>query len=139
MQTHDVKPDSLLYNAREVPLIMDSKLNDISRRSFLQRSSGAAAAATAFTIVKPELVRGAGKEKLKAGLIGCGGRGTQAVMNILDGSDNVEIVAMADVFEDRLEGSIRAITEKSPKAEQFQSASRWTPSTASSASMPTRS
>src|ERR1017187_5053550 len=83
-----------------------------SRRSFLASSIGGA---TAFQIIRPELVRGQGKEKLKAGLIGCGGRGTQAVQNILTGCDNVEIVAMADVFEDRLEDSIR--TNKALKPE----------------------
>ncbi len=64
------------------------------------------AGATAFTVVKPELVRGAGKEKLKAGLIGCGGRGTLAAANLLTGDPNVELVAMGDVFEDKLEGSL---------------------------------
>jgi len=83
----------------------------LSRRSFL---TSAATTATAFTIVKPELVRGAGNEKLKAGLIGAGGRGTQAVQNILTGCDNVELVAMADVFEDRLEGSIRQLKALKP-------------------------
>ena len=63
--------------------------------------------AAAFQIVKPELVRGAGKEKLKAGLVGAGGRGTQAIQNILTGCDNVELVAIADVFEDRLEECLR--------------------------------
>ncbi len=76
----------------------------LSRRSFL---TSAAATTTAFTIVKPELVRGAADEKLKAGLVGCGARGTAAVGNILTGCDNVEITAMADLFEDRLEGSLR--------------------------------
>ena len=76
----------------------------VSRRNFLATSIGGA---TAFQIIRPELVRGAGNEKLKAGLVGCGGRGTQAMENILTGCDNVEIVAMADVFEDRLEDSIR--------------------------------
>ena len=84
----------------------------VSRRSFLASSIGGA---TAFQIIKPELVRGAGNEKLKAGLIGCGGRGTQAVQNILTGCDNVEIVALADVFEDRMEDSIR--TNKALKPE----------------------
>ena len=83
-----------------------------SRRSFLASSIGAA---TAFQIIKPELVRGQGKEKLKAGLIGCGGRGTQAMQNILTGCDNVEIVAMADVFEDRLEDSIRTTRALKPE------------------------
>jgi predicted dehydrogenase len=77
---------------------------NVSRRSFLTSS---VAGATAFQIVKPELVRGAGNEKLKAGLVGCGGRGTQAIQNILMGTDNVEIVALGDVFEDRLEDCLR--------------------------------
>ncbi len=79
-------------------------MSEFSRRSFL-----AGASASAFTIVKPELVRGAGDEKLKAGLIGCGGRGTQAVENIMTGCPNVELISMADAFEDRLEGSIRRL------------------------------
>ncbi len=83
-----------------------------SRRSFL---SSAATAATAFTIVKPELVRGAGDEKLKAGLIGAGARGTQAVQNILTGCPNVELTAMADIFEDRLEGSLRNLARLAPE------------------------
>ncbi|MGE5646850.1 MAG: Gfo/Idh/MocA family protein [Acidobacteriota bacterium] len=77
---------------------------DLSRRNFLS-------AATAFTIVSPQLVRGAGSEKLKAGLVGCGGRGTAAASNILTGNENVEIVAMADLFEDHLEGSLRRLTQ----------------------------
>ncbi|HEX8985494.1 MAG TPA: Gfo/Idh/MocA family oxidoreductase [Bryobacteraceae bacterium] len=83
----------------------------LSRRSFLRNSSIAGAAATAFTIVKPELVRGAGNEKLKAGLIGCGGRGTEAVRNILDGCPNVELTAMGDAFENRLEQSFKELSE----------------------------
>ena len=69
--------------------------NSVSRRVFL-----AAASATA-------LARGAtANDRLKAGLVGCGGRGTQAVVNLLTGNENVELVAMADVFEDHLEGSL---------------------------------
>ena len=83
----------------------------LSRRSFLRNSSIAGAAATAFTIVKPELVRGAGNEKLKAGLIGCGGRGTEAVSNILTGCPNVELTAMGDAFENRLEQSFKELSE----------------------------
>lgn len=90
---------------------MDSKLNDISRRGFLRRSTAVTAAATGFTIVRPELVRGAGKERLKAGVVGCGGRGTEAAINLIEGADNVEIVAMGDLFEDRLERSLRQMRE----------------------------
>lgn len=71
----------------------------LSRRSLLTGAS-------AFTILQPHLVRGAGKEKLRAGIVGCGGRGTQAVADLLTGNENVELVAMADVFEDHLETSL---------------------------------
>ncbi len=77
--------------------------NDVSRRAFLGAGAGA------FTILRPDFLRGAGSEKLKAGLVGCGGRGTQAAVNMLSGNPNVELVAMADVFEDHLEGSLRRL------------------------------
>ncbi|SPE36143.1 Oxidoreductase domain protein [Candidatus Sulfopaludibacter sp. SbA3] len=82
-----------------------------SRRSFL---TSAIAGASAFQIVKPELVRGAGNERLKAGLVGCGARGTQAVQNLLTGCDNVDFVAMADIFEDRLQESINNLKKLPP-------------------------
>jgi predicted dehydrogenase len=77
-----------------------------SRRSFL---SGPAAGAAAFTIIRPELVRGWAGARLKVGLVGCGGRGTQAAQQLLFGSENVELVAMGDVFEDRLEKSLKEV------------------------------
>jgi hypothetical protein len=80
------------------------KSDSVSRRGFLAKSVGGAAA---FQIIRPELVRGFADTKLKAGLIGCGGRGTQAIENMLTGVPNVEVVALADIFEDRMESSIR--------------------------------
>jgi len=97
--------------------------NAVSRRSFLKRSTGVAAGASAFTIIKPELVRGAGNEKLKAGIIGCGQRGTEAVSQLLYGNENVELVAMGDIFEDHLEASldnIRNSTEYPGLAEKVK-------------------
>jgi len=43
-----------------------------------------------------------GKE-LKAGLIGCGGRGTGAALNFLSAGPNLKVTALGDVFHDRLE------------------------------------
>ena len=81
--------------------------SELFRRSFLKGAAGAAG----FTILRPELVRGAGNERLRAGVIGCGGRGTQAVVNLLTGTENVELVAMADVFEDHLEASLANVRD----------------------------
>ncbi len=68
------------------------------RRSFL--------AAGAFTIVNPDLVRGSGGAKLKAGLVGAGGRGRQAVVDFLTADPNVEVTSIGDLFEDKLEQNL---------------------------------
>ena len=48
---------------------------------------------------------------LKAGLIGCGGRGTGAAMDFLDAGPNLQIVALGDVFQDQL-NNCREILKK---------------------------
>jgi predicted dehydrogenase len=63
--------------------------------------------------VKPQLVKGWANEKLKAGLVGCGGRGTQAVIDMMQGTDNIDLVSMGDIFEDKLEASIKNIARHS--------------------------
>ena len=40
---------------------------------------------------------------LRAGLIGCGGRGTGAAINFLDAGPNLQIVAIGDVFQDQVD------------------------------------
>ncbi|MEA1877805.1 MAG: Gfo/Idh/MocA family oxidoreductase [Bacteroidota bacterium] len=40
---------------------------------------------------------------LKAGLVGCGNRGTGAAFNFLDAGPNLELIALADVFDDQLQ------------------------------------
>jgi len=42
-------------------------------------------------------------KKLRAGLIGCGGRGSGAAVNFVDAGPNLEIVALGDVFSDQLQ------------------------------------
>lgn len=43
-------------------------------------------------------------ELLRAGLVGCGSRGTGAAVDFLDAGPNLEIVALGDVFQDQLDG-----------------------------------
>lgn len=40
---------------------------------------------------------------LKAALVGCGGRGIGAAFNFLDAGNDVSVVALADLFPDKLE------------------------------------
>ena len=42
-------------------------------------------------------------DTIKVALIGCGGRGTGAIAQALSTKENIELVAMADVFRDRLD------------------------------------
>ena len=44
-----------------------------------------------------------GKE-LKVGLVGCGGRGSGAIYNLLNAANGIKVVALGDTFADRLNG-----------------------------------
>ena len=50
---------------------------------------------------------------LKAGLIGCGGRGTGAAVNFLNAGPNLQITALADVFQDRIDRCRETIKKNS--------------------------
>ncbi|MBN2030541.1 Gfo/Idh/MocA family oxidoreductase [bacterium] len=52
---------------------------------------------------------------LKVGLIGCGGRGTGAAMNFLAAGPNLEIAALADTFQDRLNNARATVEERMGK------------------------
>ena len=55
-------------------------------------------------VVIPEMGEKAIEGKpLRTGIIGCGDRGSGAAFNYLDSADGVSIVAMADIFQDKLE------------------------------------
>ena len=53
---------------------------------------------------------------LKAGLIGCGGRGTGAAVDFLNAGPNLEIVALGDVFQDKMD-ACREILKKQKNVE----------------------
>src|SRR4030042_1791728 len=52
----------------------------------------------------PPVLRGApGGKKLRAGLVGAGARGTGAAVNFISSGPDLEIVALADVFQDKID------------------------------------
>ena len=53
---------------------------------------------------------------LKAGLIGCGGRGTGAAVDFLNAGPNLEIVALGDVFQEKID-ACREILKKQKNVE----------------------
>ncbi|RMH01474.1 MAG: gfo/Idh/MocA family oxidoreductase [Planctomycetota bacterium] len=96
-------------------------MSPTSRRSFLAASSalaggallrGAGASTPAATAAAPAPPRNPmGDDEIRVALIGCGGRGTGAAGQALSTAGEVRLVAMADAFSDRLEGSLRSLTE----------------------------
>ena len=50
-----------------------------------------------------------GSAPIRIGLVGCGGRGTGAVVQALSSGQDVQLVAMGDAFADRLEGCLTHI------------------------------
>jgi myo-inositol 2-dehydrogenase / D-chiro-inositol 1-dehydrogenase len=49
---------------------------------------------------------------IRAGLVGCGGRGTGAAMNFLNSGPNLELVAIGDVFQHRVDNCRKELNEK---------------------------
>jgi len=82
------------------PKVLDSLHPNDSRRAFLKTTAATAsllAAAGAF----PK-AHAAGADEIRVAAIGCGGRGCGAIDNVLNAAPNVKVVALADLFEDRL-------------------------------------
>jgi predicted dehydrogenase len=99
---------------------------ETSRRQFIQKTAaGVAAAAAVSEFPFVQTLRAASDLEIKIGLIGCGGRGTGAVLDavgaatkiiypqsgyhtedVAEGASieraNIKVVALADLFEDRL-------------------------------------
>jgi len=91
--------------------------DQLSRRNFLEKSAilGAAGLAGISALSSctnksktvdyefpPLLDRAPNGKPIKAGLVGCGNRGTGAALNFLAAGDDLHIVALADVFEDKV-------------------------------------
>jgi myo-inositol 2-dehydrogenase/D-chiro-inositol 1-dehydrogenase len=84
-----------------------------TRRDFLKTATTAALA----TAMAPggnafAGARASGSDAIRIGLIGCGGRGSGAVEDALTSSQGVSLVAMGDLFPDRLSASRDRLREK---------------------------
>lgn len=96
----------------------DAKKKGSTRRQFLNNSGKAAAAAGAFAGMSVPLVHAQETNTIQVALIGCGGRGTGAAVNALGTKHGpVKLVAMADVFENRLQSAHDAIKRRFPAAQ----------------------
>ena len=76
----------------------------ISRRNLLKTTATISAAA-AIGAIGTNFAFAQGSDKIRVGLIGCGGRGTGAAGDCCLPNQNVELVAMGDLFKDHLDDS----------------------------------
>jgi predicted dehydrogenase len=90
-------------------------MTSLSRREFLKAS---AVAATTLSAAAAHAQTSPG-DTLRVGLIGCGGRGTGAAAQALAADQDVKLVAMADVFETRLQGSLSTLKKQEPIASKI--------------------
>jgi myo-inositol 2-dehydrogenase/D-chiro-inositol 1-dehydrogenase len=105
-----------MKNEKSLPL---ENKKELSRRGFITKTTlasiGALSAANILSSCNDSGTSGKNEKLpllldqapdgkvLRAGLIGCGGRGTGAAINFLDAGPHLEIVALGDVFQDRLD------------------------------------
>lgn len=94
-------------------------MQNINRRNFIGRTAlagiGLAGTGALITSCKrkqvdnetlglPPILRGAPKgKKLRAGLVGVGARGTGAAINFISSGPDLEIIALADIFQDKID------------------------------------
>jgi len=87
----------------------NERTNKISRRDFIKTSAVVGASAA---LAGTERLFAQGSDKLRVGLIGCGWRGTGAAEDCVKSSENVEIVAMGDLFQDQVDWSLAQLSRK---------------------------
>lgn len=83
----------------------DSCRRRVSRRSFLQASAGTAAVAAV-----PGGAFAGGLDRIRVGLIGCGGRGVAAAVHALEAAPGVEVAALGDCFADQVSLAVDALS-----------------------------
>ncbi len=84
----------------------------LSRRDIFHKAG--AVAATGFTIVRPESVRGSqANSKISVGLVGVGGRGSYDA-GVFHTDPRARVTALCDLFDDRIETGIQKIKLDKP-------------------------
>jgi predicted dehydrogenase len=100
--------------------IEHSANSPLSRRDFVKLAAGAA---TTAATMGPANLFAAGSDRVRVGLIGCGGRGTYDTTHLLKAADGVEVTAAGDLFEKQ------AVTCLGKLREQFPDRIKATPET----------
>ena len=83
---------------------MKTDKHTMTRRHFLQSSATATALAGLSISAR---AYAAGSDRIRVGLVGCGGRGSGAAAQALSTGEGVVLTAMGDAFENRLQSSLK--------------------------------
>ncbi len=86
--------------------------SSLSRRDFLKIT---AAGTLAVSAARPA-VFAAGSDRLRIGVIGCGGRGRYIADQCLKSAENLVITAVADLFPERLDSFVDFLSDRHPEA-----------------------
>ena len=84
-------------------------IGDATRREFLAESARITAAGVAGGLALSRTAHAAGSDVLKVGVVGCGGRGTGAVHDALSSEGAIKLVAIGDVFGDRVNRCMKTL------------------------------
>ena len=90
-------------------------LGTMSVPAFLSSCSGSAESKEGKLrdVVVPEILKSAPDGKpLKAGLVGCGGRGTGAAEDFLNAGNGLQITAIGDIFKDKIDACREILKSK---------------------------
>jgi myo-inositol 2-dehydrogenase / D-chiro-inositol 1-dehydrogenase len=91
-----------------------SSENTTTRREFLKASALVGGALAAPAILPGNIFAKPNSDTLRIGLIGCGGRGSQAASQALHADDNVVLTALGDVFDEQLQKSLHGLEAGNP-------------------------
>ena len=95
---------------------MDTSSEQLTtRREFIKTSAAIGGALAAPAILPGKLFAKGNSDTLRVGLIGCGGRGSQAANQALRADKNVVLTAMGDAFEDHLQRSLQSLQKEQPE------------------------
>jgi predicted dehydrogenase len=84
-----------------------------SRRDFLRTAVVGATAAGTMSLARS--AHAAGDDVIRVGMVGCGGRCTGAALNAMNADPGVQLVAMSDLFADRVYPKREALKKQKPE------------------------
>ncbi len=99
-------------------------LKDYSRRAFLKTSASVGASLAVLSGPAPG-VHAAGSDTVRVGLVGCGNRGLGALMDCVMSAPGIEVVALGDLFPDKLTRALARLQDTT-RPQEWDASVPWT-------------